>query len=180
MSRILNFLGIPGLVGLGVAIVLSTLLVIEKVNHADTRGDLDKAEKALVAEQNAHKQTQLNYRQAAEKARQQDALNKARAEAEQRATIERTKTDYEARIAAARSDYAQRLRDLAKAGSNPGGAGSAPVSGGPRPGAGTPQASPDSGLSLDERLVATEQAIQLDELINYVEGLLKVDLNGRQ
>lgn len=160
-----------------VAALLGGQLVMAKMDLADVRTDLGTVTARLSAEQNAHKQTIINVRAAAEKARQADLANKARVEAEQAAITERTSREYEARIADARAS-AQRLRDqLAQASGNPRSPGAAPVPGSSGPASGADAAPAHPGLpplTLDERLVATEQAIQLDELITWVEQQTKV------
>lgn len=132
----------------------------------------DAARAETVAERNAHAATVANYRRAAEEAARRDAENKARVEAEQRAANERIRHDYEARIAAVREQYDRLLRERARAGS--GGAGVAPVP--PRGAApARPDAAPgDNGLSLRERLVATETAIRLEELQRWVRETLAI------
>jgi membrane protein involved in colicin uptake len=179
-SRIWGFLGWQGAVGLVVAAILGTLLFLQ---HGETRhwqGQATKFEQLYKGEQSAHRQTVINYQNAAEQARKKDVANKARAEAEQKAERERTLREYEARIADARA-RAERLRQqLNKAGANPGSSGAAGLPGDSAASPGANAASPEGGLSIDERLIATEQAIQLDELIDYVEGILKVDLSGRE
>lgn len=52
------------------------------------------------------------------------------------------------------------------------------MSGVPAPAGGPNGSTTEAGLSPDDALVATEQAIQLDEVIKWVEGQLRVDLNG--
>jgi hypothetical protein len=175
IRAILGGMNLQGWVGVIVAAALVALLVIQTGKTHAAEAKLANTTATLAAAQ----QTIINYQQAAETARQADAQNKARAEAEQRAVVERTKADYEARIARARAD-AQRLRDQLARPAHPGSTGAAPVSRPSGAGPAAPEAPADHGLSIDERLVATEQAIQLDALIDYVEGVLKVDLNGRQ
>lgn len=176
VRNILAFIGWRGLLGIVVAAFLSIQLIAKDHQLDAAASSRDHFESLYHGEQGAHLQTKLNYMFAATKAREADAANKARAEAEQRANNERQKADYENRIARARADY-QRLLHL-KAAGNPGSAGTAPVPGGSAPGSGASPAPQDNGLSLGERLIATEQAIQLDELIDYVDGLLKVDMEG--
>lgn len=118
---------------------------------------------------------------AQERARILDAANAARAKAEQEAISRETVHDFQTRIDAAR-DHAARLADAMRVrrapGVDPGDSNTAPVSasriaagspdetagGAELPAPGTPPA-----LSLEERLIATEQAIQLDALISWVE-----------
>jgi hypothetical protein len=156
-----------------VAALLGGQLVMAKMDLAEVRKDLGAVTVQLKDERLAHQATQLNYRNAAEQARQADLANKARVEAEQKAITERTSREYEARIADARAT-AQRLRDNLKAAGNPSGPRAAPLPGTGSPASGADEAPAHPGLSLDERLVATEQAIQLDELISWVERQTKV------
>ena len=166
-------INLQGIVGIVVGVALAALFALQTHKTHEVQHKLDAANAHLVTAQ----QTIINYQQAAARATQLDAENKARAEAEQSAVVERTKEDYEARIARARAD-AQRLRDQLARPAHPGSTGAAPVSRPSGTGPAAPGPSADQGLSIDERLVATEQAIQLDALIDYVEGVLKVDLNG--
>ncbi|MBB5987415.1 hypothetical protein [Sphingobium lignivorans] len=142
----------------------------ERKAHGQTAVD-------LAAERAAHKQSVANYRAAAETARAQDAANKARVEREQ-ATINReTVDDYEARLAAARA-LAERLRADRAASAR---AGSAPVA--PVPGTGqsagrADEATCEDRLPFADALTATEQAIQLDALISWVQRQTAVDVGG--
>ena len=176
MGLILAFLKrlTPGeIAGIALTVAFAALMGVQVHKTRAAQHELAATNAKLVTAQ----QTIINYQQAAEKARQADAQNRARAEAEQQAVVERTKEDYEARIARARTD-AQRLRDQLARPANPGSPGAAPVSDHRGAGPSSPGASEDHGLSIDERLIATEQAIQLDALISYVNGILKVDMNG--
>ena len=124
----------------------------------------------LSTERIAHNATVANYRAAAERARREDAENLARVKAEQGAINERTLDDYENRIAAARA-HAERLRSHAQSASaHSGSGGAAPVPRLPAAAEGTAQAAGQDGLSYSDRLIATEQAIQLDELIRWVRA----------
>ena len=132
-------------------------------------------EQLYLAEQGARAQTIANYRAAAETARKEDLANANRVAAEQRTISERISHDLEARLADARA-RAQRLQL---------GQGSAPATGGSGRAAAVPAASAASraagrapqevGFSLADRLIATEQAIQLDELIKLVTGQAAVE-----
>jgi hypothetical protein len=128
-------------------------------------------------EKAAHAATVANYRAAAEQSRREDAANLARVEAEQAAINERTKDDFQSRIASARAD-ARRLRSRASAAETDSGTGgAAPVPAVPAPSEGASQAAGEDGLSSSDRLLATEQAIQLDELITWIRNQAGVD-NG--
>jgi len=131
----------------------------------------------LAGERATHAATVASYRAAAERARQADAANAARVKASQAAINERTANDYETRIAAARAS-AGRLRRQAGTGADSGGGGTAPVPGLSASTPGTAQAAGQDGLSQSERLIATEQAIQLDELIKWVRQQHAVRVDG--
>jgi hypothetical protein len=94
--------------------------------------------------------------------------------AEQSAINERSANDFETRIAAARAT-AQRLQREAAA--HPGNGGSASVSGLSAAPSGTAQTPGEGGLSVSDALTATEQAIQLDELISWIRRQHQVDPN---
>lgn len=161
------------------ALPLAVLLGLKTVDANHWHHQADHFEAQWKAEEAAHWQTVVNYQAAASKAREADAANKARVEAEQKKINEERQRDYEARIARARAD-AERLRQqLREAGAHPRGPGAAPVSDNGDP-AGRPDGAPgDPGLSVHERLVATEQAIRLDELQHWVAEQLGIDMQGK-
>lgn len=123
----------------------------------------DKAEKRAKDEKAAHASTVANYRAAAAEAARVQAENLTRVAAEQERINDETLASFDARLADAR----RRLREAA-ARADPGRAGAAAV---PGTGGGAGGAAETTGdlLSSDERLIAAEQAIQLDELISWVE-----------
>lgn len=178
--------------------VLAIALVVQYfVDHryaAKLEKQLGKCSTALTNARAAFDQTVANYRAAAERARAADAANKTRVEGEQKAINERTDHAYQARIAAARA-LAERLRRQgATAEANPRGGPAAPVPGVPAASAGPAQATGQDGLPHSDKrargdrgalgpedaLTATEQAIQLDELIKWVRAQHAVDPNGQQ
>jgi len=130
----------------------------------------------LASERSAHAATVANYRAAAERASREDEANAARVKVSQNAINERTASDYETRIAAARA-FARSMRADDRASPRAGGSAAAPVSGLPTPAPGVAQAPGEDGLSRPDRLTATEQAIQLDELIKWVRRQSAVDPN---
>ncbi len=156
------------------AILLLALLVSERNRWKSTAS---LRQQQLVAEKGAHQATVVNYRAAAEQARREDAENLTRVKAQQTATNERTANDFENRIAAARA-AAERLRRDARAGADPGSRGAAPVPAVSASTGGTAQATGGNGLSISERLIATEQAIQLDELIKWVQRQHAIKVNS--
>lgn len=134
-------------------------------------------------EKAAHQQSKRNYALAQLAARKLEEQRLARVAAEQETITDDVTQDYRARLAAAR-DHAERLRhQLASAGAGAGGSTGAidlPGAGGAAGGAAAPSDDrrlPVAAGELDWRLTATEQAIQLDALINWVERQAAVDPN---
>lgn len=159
---------------LGIAAAAAALLwLVQSRDH--WRNEARANEKLFRAEQAAHSATVAYYRAAAEQARRLDAANLARVQADQARINERTKTDYENRIASARA-RAERLRvETAAAAADSRAGGSAPVPRFPASAGRAAQAAGEDGLPDSDRLIATEQAIQLDELINWVRAQAAVD-----
>lgn len=130
------------------------------------------------------------------KARADDAEHTLTVERQDAAINRKAGDDYDARIAQARADADalrarlavanQRLRDAARpSGDGERGGGNAPVPGlsdarpAPDEAAGTDRlpeavAAPMTSMSIDERELATRQAIQLDELITAIENFAEV------
>lgn len=172
-------------IGLGMAAVIAVLaiwLTIERANHATTRA-------GLTAERLAHEATVAGYRAAAELAAARDRANALRVQAEQRAANERIENDYQDRIDALRRDYDRRLRD-ARARADTGGAGGThlpdiPGAPGGADGAAADHGFPEPGATAAEfdlfwRRIASEQAIQLDALIDWVDAQRAVDFGNGQ
>jgi hypothetical protein len=174
----LRLLNIQGIAGLAVSLALGMLLAIQKGETRHWRKESGRFEQLYVQEQAALAGTIANYRAAAEQARQSDAANVERVAAEQRQINERTTDDLQARLAAARS-LAQRLRgEGAAAAADPGPGRAAAVPGLSAPAGGAHQAAGEDRLPQPDALTATEQAIQLDELIKWVLAQAAVDMNG--
>jgi hypothetical protein len=159
---------------LGIAAAAAALLWL--VQSRDHWRDQARANDELYrGEQAAHAATVANYRAAAAQARREDAANLARVRASQAHINERTKTDYESRIASARA-LAERLRvETAADAANSGAGGSPPVPGLPASPRGTHETPGEDRFPDSDRLLATEQAIQLDELIKWVRAQAAVD-----
>jgi hypothetical protein len=171
--------GWRGLIGIIGIATLSILLVIQKGETRHWHKKSDQFEQLYNREHMAFGQTVLNYRDAAEKARAADKANADRVLAEQAAINKERDASYEARIAdaRARAERAERLRN-SEAGTHPGGSGAAPVPGS-GPASGGPNDLPtEDRLSDSDALIATEQAIQLDELQRWVKGIVKIDRTG--
>jgi hypothetical protein len=176
---ILRLLNIQGIAGLAVSIALALLLVMQKGETRHWKKQSASFEQLYAAQRSALDTTVANYRAAAAQARAADLANLQRVQSQQRAISERTDDDFQARIAAARI-AAQRLRGAAASAPADRGAGrGAPVPGLPTAPGGTAQAAGEDRLPDPDRLVATEQAIQLDELIKWVRRLHSVEADGR-
>lgn len=165
-----------GALGLAGSALLGLLLVTQKAETRHWRKQSGQFEQLYRAEQTARAGTIANYRAAAAAARHADQVNAQRVAAEQRAINERTVHDFQARLAAARAAAfadARRLRHEGQDRADPGSGRTAAVPGLPAAARAAAQAAGHDRLSHaangpDWRLTATEQAIQLDELIKWV------------
>ena len=176
IPRLIN---VQGAFGIAASLALASLLLIQKGETRHWRKQSHGFEANYRAEQRAHAQTVANYRVAAETARRADAANRDRVAAAQADINERTIHAYEARISDARARV-DRLRGETGPAATDRGAGRAtavPAAGPAARAADGPAA--QSGLSLADKLTATEQAIQLDELIKWVRAQAAVDNEGR-
>jgi hypothetical protein len=175
---LLRLLNPQGIAGLAAAAILALLLIAAKIDARHWKKQSAQFEQVYRAEAKAHAATIANFRLAAERARAADRANAGRVRAAQAVINERTDHDYEARLAAARA-RAGGLRQSAEAGGHSGGRRSASVPGLPAPASGPAQAAREDRLPDPDRLIATEQAIQLDELIKWVRAQAAVDPSGR-
>ena len=176
---LLRLLNAQGIAGLAASLFLAILLVSQKGETRDWKKQSASFEQLYRGEQAAFAGTVANYRAAAEQARAADQANLARVAAQQRAISERTSNDFEARLAAARQIARhlspERLRgETAGAPADPGAPRTTPVPGLPIAPGGAAQAAGQDGLSPSDGLTATEQAIQLDELIKWVKAQAEV------
>jgi len=165
----------------------------EEVRGAESQRDTARAERD--ATKAAFEQTVAGYLAAAEQAERDAEANLARVEADQAAITQETIDDYESRIAAVRAN-ADRLRAgaLRAAPINTSGPGAAnlPGSGDTATGADAAPGNPElpAGpnvcpsdfvcLTIDEALIATEQAIQLDALIDWNLGQAAVPFTPQE
>ena len=182
---LLRLLNIQGIAGIAVSVALAFLLLVQRGETRHWKKESGRFEKLYGEEQSAFTQTVANYRAAADTARAADRANLARVATEQRAINERTSNDFEARLAAARQAAdrlsAQRLREQpATAAADRGPGGAAPLPGLPAPAGGAAEAAGEDGLSAGDALTATEQAIQLDELIKWVKRQAAIDPNDQR
>jgi len=176
---ILRLLNWQGIAGIAASLALGVLLLIQKAETRHWKKESASFEQLYRQEQAAFATTVADYRGAATQAHAADESNAERVAVEQRAINERTDHDYEARLAAARA-AAQRLRLAAEAATHPGAGGNAPVPGLPAAAGGSPQAADEDRLPRSDALVATEQAIQLDELIKWIREQAAVHPNQRE
>jgi hypothetical protein len=174
---ILRFLNWQGVAGIAASLSLAILLVIQKVETRHWRKQSAAFEQRYNQSQAAFAQTVANYRAAADQARAADLANADRVAADQRAVNERSSDDYETRLADARA-AARRLRLGAEAATDPGASGGASLPGLSAAARRPAQAPGHDRLPPSDRLTATEQAIQLDELIKWVRRQHSVDPNA--
>ena len=171
---ILRFLNIQGLAGIAATLVLAIMLAVAKGDARHWKKQSADFEQLYRREAGAFAGTVANYRAAAEQARAADQANAAQVAADQRAINERTAHDFEARLAAARAS-ARRLRVDPEVAADPGARGGAPMPGLSASAGRAAQSPGENRFSAQDALTATEQAIQLDELIKWVRSQAKVD-----
>jgi hypothetical protein len=169
--RLLNFQGIAGLAA---ALALGLMLLIQKGETRHWRKESAGFEQLYTREQAAFATTVANVRAATDQARAADQANVARVTAAQQTINERTADDYETRLAAARAS-ARGLRIQSEAAADPGGGAGASMPSLPAAAGGPAQAAAEDRFPPSDRLTATEQAIQLDELIRWVRQQAEVD-----
>ena len=172
---ILRFLSIQGIAGIAVSLALAILLVVQKVETRHWKKQSGQFEQLYRGEQTAFAGTVANYRTAAEQARAADAAAAKRAAAEQDLINQRSSNALESRLADARA-RARRLRvETRVAAADPGARRSASMPGLSAAPGRTAQGASQGRLPPTDALTATEQAIQLDELIKWVRAQAKVD-----
>ncbi|MFC3097390.1 hypothetical protein [Alteraurantiacibacter palmitatis] len=129
------------------------------------------------AEITQHLLTKQAYTGAQAEAARLESERLERVQNRQQEITNATIDDYRRRLAAARAD-AERLRQRASTGTGSSGAAAGIDLPGLPVASGRADASAsDRGFPLAERLTATEQAIQLDELISWIEAQARVDPN---
>ena len=175
---ILRFLNIQGIAGLVASLALAILLVLQKGETRHWKKQSAGFEQLYRQSDAALAGTVANYRAAADAVRAADAANAARVAADQRAINERSADDFETRVADARA-RSGRLRGEAHGAAADSGAGGTAKLPGLAAAAGSAAQDPGQDrLSPQDALTATEQAIQLDELIKWVRAQAKVDPNS--
>ena len=178
---ILRLLNAQGIAGLAASLCLALLLVLQKGETRHWKKQSSQFEQLYRGEQSIVATTVANYRAAAATARAGDKANADRAAAEQQAINQRSESAFETRLADARARAfaaAQRLRNQPETAANPRIGRSSPMPVVSAASGGADQAAVKSGLPSTDALIATEQAIQLDELIKWVKAQAKVDNNS--
>jgi hypothetical protein len=170
---------IPDRLAMKLVIGIGCILLLALLVHDRNRWKAKTSHYAalLAAERGAHAATAANYRAAAELARQADKENAARVKSEQAAINQRSAHDLESRLAVARTDAERLRRRFNTAAADPGGGGATPMPGLSDTARNTAQAADEDRLPDSDRLTATEQAIQLDELIKWVRHQGQVQVN---
>jgi len=174
---ILRLLTWHGIAGIAASMGLAALLAMQWVQTRHWRARSAELEVLYRQEQASLAATIANARAAADSARAADRANADRVIAEQRAITERTHDDYETRVAAARA-HAERLRLASQAAADLRAGGTASMPGVPTTAGSAAQAANEGRLPPADALIATEQAIQLDELIKWVRRQAAVDNNA--
>jgi hypothetical protein len=173
---ILRFLNIQGIAGVGASLALAILLLVQKAETRHWKKQSASFEQLYQQERSAFATTVADYRSTATQARAADLANAQRVAADQRTINERTEHDYEARLAAVRA-AAQRLHVQPQTAANPGTRADPPVPGLSATTGSAAQVAREDRLSSPDALTATEQAIQLDELIKWIRAQAVVDNN---
>ena len=174
---LLRLLNVQGIAGIASSLCLAVLLVLQKSEARHWRRQSAQFEQLYQHEQSAFAGTVANYRVAAAQAVQADKANAERVRAEQAAINQRSTNAYETRLADARA-RAERLRlEAPTAAADPRSHDGSAVPGVPAATGNAAQAAGQDGLPSDDALTATEQAIQLDELIEWVRAQGKVQPN---
>lgn len=138
------------------------------------RADLAETEASLVAEQASHLGTVNAFLAASEQAQKDAEANAQRVAREQETITDAITADYRADLAALRGRFERMRRRAAR--TDPGNAGAAGLPGIPDA-AGRADAAPGEdrlpaagSLSLPDALIASEQALQLQALIDWIEA----------
>jgi hypothetical protein len=165
-----------GWAGIIVSATLGVLLALQAGKTHHWKAESSRFEQLYKLEVHNHETDLVTYRDAVKRAEAADAANKARVETEQTAINQQRGSSYEERIAAARARASGVSHS--PSGDHQGSPGTAPVRTLPAAPGSPAQAPGEDGLS--DALIATEQAIQLDELIKWVRQQHAVEVNGQQ
>ena len=175
---LLRLVGPQGIAGIVVAVCLALLLIVQKVETRHWRKQSVRFEELARDGEAERARLVANFTAAAAAAQAADRANAARVASEQSAINRSSRHDFEARIDRARAD-ALSLRQNPAAATHRGRSVASTVPGVPASAGRADEAARQDRLPDAERLIATEQAIQLDELINWVRAQAAVDASGR-
>lgn len=175
---LLRLLNPQGIAGVAVALAVGLLLLVQKGETRHWKTESERFEQLYRNEQSAFATTVADYRAAAEAARAADLAAAQRVAAEQQTINQRSQNDLEARLGDARA-RAEQLRLQSGAQADPGARATTPLSFLPPAAGGSDEAAGQDRLPPADALTATEQAIQLDELIKWVRAQAAVDMNAR-
>ncbi len=177
---LLRLLDFKAACALAAAMLLGGLLGHAWLDARKWHRSSDRFERLYRAEQSTRLAEAQAVRIASAQAAAADAVHARQVETLQNQISQRSDHDVQTRLADVRARY-QRLhqgdRDAATAASRRTGA-AVPGSGTSSHGAG--QAADEAGLSGPDALIATEQAIQLDELIKWVRAQTALEREPRQ
>ena len=174
---LLRLLGPQGIAGIAAAACLALLLIVQKVETLHWRKQSTRFEELAGKGEAERARLVADFASAATAARSADRANVARVAAEQSAINRSSRHDFQARIDRARAD-AVRLRQNPAAAAGRGVPAASPVPGLPASPGRAVEAAREDRLPDPDRLIATEQAIQLDELIRWVRAQALVDPSG--
>lgn len=150
-------------------IVLLVALMLTRASLASVKTERDLAKASLA-------QTEANYRAAAAQRKAEDLINVERVKAEQSTISEEVRSDYAKRIDAIRANFARRVQLATSTDTRSPGATNLPATS--EGTAGVAETACDTRLPQRQALIASEQAIQLDALITWVEKQARVDNSG--
>ncbi|HEY1145424.1 MAG TPA: hypothetical protein VGE84_03700 [Allosphingosinicella sp.] len=174
----LRLLHPQGIAGIAVSLALAISLVLQKGETRHWKSESARFELLYRDEQSAFATTVANYRAGAEAARAADLAAAERVAAQQQAINQRSQNDLEARLANARARAEQLRQQTSIAAADSRSSAGAPVPGLSAAPVGAAQAPHKDRLPASDALTATEQAIQLDELIKWVKAQAAVDMNA--
>ena len=176
---LLRLLNPQGIAGLAAAAVLALLLIAAKIDARHLRRSNRRSSSSSIAPRPRRMPRRSPTSGSRPSAPAPPTAPMPSASTAAQASIsERITNDFEARLADARA-RAHRLRGPTPAPTDRGGGRSAAVSGLPAAAAGAAEAAGQDRLPDPDRLIATEQAIQLDALIRWVRAQASVDPNHR-
>ena len=175
---ILRLLNIQGIVGIAAGLALAILLFVQKAETRHWKKQSAAFEQLYRQTETALTGTVANYRAAATAARAADRANADRVAAAQGAINERTADDFKTRVADARARADRLLGQATDASADSGPGRDPPMPGLSAAAGGLAKASSEDRLSSADALTATEQAIQLDELIKWLKSQAAVSPNN--